>query len=128
MREKNLFVYKLFLSLHISNFSLFLCKGCKPLKKGQPPLSLFLSNPPPKNWAPVKSSPLFWKFGRRFNTINLIIKKWKRLQVTIWKYYILKIRDNTYKNVCKGLPDTIWFTEYYTKTYLTICWWYFFRW
>ena len=30
MREKNIFVYKLFLPLDISDFSLFLCKNCNP--------------------------------------------------------------------------------------------------
>ena len=36
MTHKNIFVYKLFLSLNISDFSLFLCKNCNappPLKK-----------------------------------------------------------------------------------------------
>ena len=42
MTEKNIFAYKLFLSLNISDFNLFLCKNCTPLKKSHP---LFPSNP-----------------------------------------------------------------------------------
>ena len=40
--EKNIFAYKLFLSLNISDFNLFLCKNCTPLKKSHP---FFPSNP-----------------------------------------------------------------------------------
>ena len=62
MTEKNIFVYKVFLLLNISDFSYFLCKNCDlplppPLKKS-PPLS---KQPPSKNWDHV-SSPPFWKF------------------------------------------------------------------
>ena len=32
MTEKNIFAYKLFLLLHISDFNLFLCENCNPLK------------------------------------------------------------------------------------------------
>ena len=42
MTEKNIFVYKLFLSLNISNFSYVLCKNCNPPEKDHP---LFPSNP-----------------------------------------------------------------------------------
>ena len=42
MTEKHIFVYKLFLSLNISDFSLFLGNNCNPLKKVTP---LFPSNP-----------------------------------------------------------------------------------
>ena len=53
MTEKNIFVYKLFLSLKISDFSLFVClfvfcffvKIVTPLKKVTP---VFSSNPPLK--------------------------------------------------------------------------------
>ena len=53
MTEKNIFAYKLFLSLNISDFN--------PWKKS-PPLSQEL---PSKSWGPVKPPPLFWKFGWR---------------------------------------------------------------
>ena len=37
MTEKNIFVYKLFLSLNILDFSLFFCRNCKPpLEKSHP--------------------------------------------------------------------------------------------
>ena len=36
MTEKNIFAYKLFLSLNISDFNLFLCENCNPLKKVTP--------------------------------------------------------------------------------------------
>ena len=40
MTEKNIFVYKLFLSLNASDFrGGFLCKNGKPLEKRSPPLS-----------------------------------------------------------------------------------------
>ena len=42
MTEKNIFAYKLFLTLNISDFDLFLCENCNPLKKSHP---LFPSNP-----------------------------------------------------------------------------------
>ena len=56
MTEKNIFVYRLFLSLNISDFSSFLCKNCNPHPgKSHPTLS---QQPPSKNWSPV-NSPLF---------------------------------------------------------------------
>ena len=46
MTKKNIFVYKLFLSLNISNFSLFFVSKLQPLpEKGHP---FFPSNPPLK--------------------------------------------------------------------------------
>ena len=46
MTEKNILAYKLFLSLNILDFNLFLCENCNPpLKKVIP---LFPSNPPLK--------------------------------------------------------------------------------
>ena len=54
MTVKNIFVYKLFLSLNVSNFSLFLCKNCNSPDKGhsllsqEPPLKMeILSTLPP---------------------------------------------------------------------------------
>ena len=34
MTAKNIFVYKVFLLLSISDFSLFLCKNCNPHEEG----------------------------------------------------------------------------------------------
>ena len=72
MTKKNSFVYKLFLLLNISDFSLvcLLCKICTtppppspPPEKSHTPLS---SNPPLKIEIPSNPPPsLFWKFGRR---------------------------------------------------------------
>ena len=42
MTEKNIFAYKLFLSLNISDFNLFLCENCNPPEKVT---TLFPSNP-----------------------------------------------------------------------------------
>ena len=42
MTEKNIFAYKLFLSLNISDFNLFLCENCNPPEKSHP---LFPSSP-----------------------------------------------------------------------------------
>ena len=58
MIEKNIFAYKLFLSLNISDFNLFLEKNCNPppLKKVTP---LFPSKPPLK--VEVLSSPPIFK-------------------------------------------------------------------
>ena len=58
--EKNTFVYKLFLSLNISDFNAFLCKNCNPPKKSHPRLKIeVLSSPPLKIWLGVQppSSP-----------------------------------------------------------------------
>ena len=59
MTEKNIFSYKLFLSLKISTFQIlfFLCENCTttPWKKS-PPLKV-----------EALSNPTFWKFGWRFN-------------------------------------------------------------
>ena len=62
MIEKNIFVYKHFSSLNISDFVFFLCKNCNPLEKSHP---LFPSNIPLK--IEILSSPAFLKFRRRFN-------------------------------------------------------------
>ena len=59
MTDKNFFAYKLFLSLNISDFNLFLCENCNPPEKSNPPLS---QQTPSKSWGPVKPAP-FWKFG-----------------------------------------------------------------
>ena len=64
MTEKNIFVYKLFLSLRISDFSLFFMQKQQPPKKCKP---LFPSNPPLKIEILSALPPLFWKFGRRLN-------------------------------------------------------------
>ena len=42
MTEKDIFAYKLFLSLNISDINLFLCDNCNPPEKSHP---LFPSNP-----------------------------------------------------------------------------------
>ena len=54
-REKNIFVYKLFLSLNISDFSYVFHKNTTLPEKGHPPVSQQHSS---KNWGPVYS-PLF---------------------------------------------------------------------
>ena len=51
MTEKNIFAYKLFLSLNISDFNLFLCENCNPcLIKVTPSFPAT----PSKSWGPVK--------------------------------------------------------------------------
>ena len=55
--EKNIFAYKLFLSLDISDFNLSFCDNCNPLWKKSPPL--FPSKPRLK--VEVLSSPHFLK-------------------------------------------------------------------
>ena len=64
MTEKDIFAYKLFLSLNISDFNLFLWENCippPPWKKLSP-----LSQQPPLK-AEVLPRPPFWKFGWRLN-------------------------------------------------------------
>ena len=62
MTEKNIFVYISFLSLNISDFSLFFCKTATTLKNLTPS---FQATPLLK----LRSyqAPPFWKFGRRLN-------------------------------------------------------------
>ena len=56
MTKKIIFIYKLLLSLNVSDFSFFLCKNCNPpLKKVTP----FFPASPSKNWDPVKPPPFF---------------------------------------------------------------------
>ena len=55
--EKNIFAYKLFLSLNISDFNSFLCENCTPPEKSHPPPS----NLPSKSCGPVKPPPPFLK-------------------------------------------------------------------
>ena len=51
MTKKNIFAYKLFLSLNISDFNLFLCQNCNPrLIKVTPSFP----TTPSKSWGPVK--------------------------------------------------------------------------
>ena len=69
MTEKNIFLYKLFLWLSISDSSLFFCKNFTPpsfLKK----VSLSFPAIPLSKLRPVKPSP-FWTCGRRFNPPQL---------------------------------------------------------
>ena len=61
MKDKNIFVYNLLLSLNISNFSSFFYVKLEPLESQltnsqQPPLKI-----------EILSSPPFRKFGRRLN-------------------------------------------------------------
>ena len=55
MTEKRIFAYKLFLSLNISDFNLFLCENCNPCL-----IKVTTSFPatPSKSWGPVKH-PLY---------------------------------------------------------------------
>ena len=62
MTEKKISDNKLFLLLNISDFNIFLCKKCNPLKKFTHPS---FQATPSINWDPVKAP--FWKFGRIFN-------------------------------------------------------------
>ena len=62
MTEKNIFAYKFFLSLNISDF-IFYVKIATPHERNHPSLS---QQPPLK--VKVLSSPPFWKFGWRLNT------------------------------------------------------------
>ena len=55
MTEKNIFAYKLFLSLNISDFNLLFCENCNPRLKKVTPLS---QQPPSKIRGPFKH-PLF---------------------------------------------------------------------
>ena len=57
MTEKNIFAYKLFLSLNISDFNLFLCENCNPFPWKKSPTPSFPATPS-KSWGPVKP-PLF---------------------------------------------------------------------
>ena len=66
MTEKKFFAYKLFLSLNISDFNLFLCENCNA--PSPPATHLFPSNPPLK--VEVLSSPPYWKFGWRLNPLQ----------------------------------------------------------
>ena len=50
MTEKNIFTYKLFLSLNISDFNLFFVKIATPLEKVTPSFPAT----PSKSWGPVK--------------------------------------------------------------------------
>ena len=64
MTEKNIFVYKLFLSLNISDFSYFYVKTATC--PSPPPKNHHPKQPPSKTWDHV-SSPPFWKFCWRLN-------------------------------------------------------------
>ena len=64
MTEKNIFLYKLFVSLNISISDFFYAKTGAPMKKVSLSFPLTLS----KNGDPVKS--LFQKFGRQLNPSN----------------------------------------------------------
>ena len=76
MTKKNIFVYKLFLSLNISDFSFFfLCKNCNLLPPTpEKSYSSFSSNPLSQSWGLVNLPPPSTRFfffenlvGRRFN-------------------------------------------------------------
>ena len=58
---KNIFVYKLLLSLNISDFKFFYVKTAAPWKK-----YIALSQQPPLK-IEILSNPHFWKFRRRLN-------------------------------------------------------------
>ena len=59
MKEKNIFVYKPFLALNISDLSLYFCKNCKPPGKRH---HLFRSSPLLKIEI-LSSTPLFENLG-----------------------------------------------------------------
>ena len=62
MTEKNIFVYKLFLTLNISDFILFFCRIATLPGKCYSP---FFQQSPSQSWSPLKPPP-FWKFRGRF--------------------------------------------------------------
>ena len=65
--QKNIIVYKLFLLLNISEFSLFCyVKNAPPPSLPWKKLPLISQEHPTVNWDPVQRHP-FWKFGQRLN-------------------------------------------------------------
>ena len=64
--RENHFCLKLFLSLNISDFSWFWCKNCNSLEKAH--TSSYPATPLQKLMSCQAPPPLFWKFGKRFNT------------------------------------------------------------
>ena len=63
MTEKNIFADKLFLSLNISDFNLFLCENCNP------PLS---QQPPSKNLVKGSTTPLQKEGGDAHYEVGLL--------------------------------------------------------
>ena len=116
MTEKNIFVYNLFLSLNISDFSLFLYKNSNILCKRPPSFPVSSS----KNWVPVKPTWPFRKFGKRstpqykeggnahyektqWNTKSLWSKVWLPNTKKQYKYvssasWVVHIRDFLYSS------------------------------
>ena len=92
MTDKNIFVYKPFLSLDISDFSFlvyFLCKNCTttppPMKKATP---IFPSNHPLRYWnlrTEILSSPSFLKMWWKAKPLSK-----KRGGVQHWNLFELK--------------------------------------
>ena len=111
MTKKNIFAFKLFLSLNIPDFNLFfMWKLQPPPEKSHP---LFPSNPPSKSWGPVKPLPL--------------LKIWLEAQpppplqnrgggCTLW--LMNNKLQNTYQKV-KVLETSIWYLPV-TGTYQSI--------
>ena len=78
MTEKNIFAYKHFLPLHISDFNLFLCGNCNPLKKSSP----LSQQTPSKSWGPVK--PLLLKIWLEVQPPPQAERR--RGRCTLWEY------------------------------------------
>ena len=97
MTEKNVFAYKLFLSLNMSDFNLFfMWKLQSPLKKFTP--TPYFQQPPSKSRRPV-NPPFFWKFGWRFNLppqspaergVHTMFLRYRCLK--IWTKYLIKTK------------------------------------
>ena len=73
MTEKNIFAYKLFLSLNISDFNIFLCENWSPRLKSHP---LFPSNLSPK--FEVLSSTPFLKILLEAQRFSIHAERWGR--------------------------------------------------
>ena len=115
MTEKNIFAYKLFLSLNISDFNLFLCENCNPFLKKKHPL--FPSSPLQK----LRScqAPSFWKFGWRVNRPPPC-RKGGGCAHTMFLFYIsfyISISTNHFSKIFRTSFNIIWKKIFITNFY-----------
>ena len=101
MSEKNIFVYKLFLSLNSSDFSLFFMSKLQPRFKKSPPPPV--PSNPPKNWDPVKS-PCFGQFDGKFTTQQIGRGTHYALRLTASFYELFTQQRPREKSFKKKIP------------------------
>ena len=118
MTEKKILFINFFLSLNISDFSLFFfCRNCnpRPLKKVIPS---FPATPSQSCRLRSCQAPLFWKFGRRFNPIPPARKRGCTLCIACITFVFDTYSLENWNEENQRMKTSNWIVDYFSLTFV----------